>query len=140
MDSPLILSFSEFINPATALVVDTILFTVPTGAEYEVMEVIECHTVAGTNGSDVTALITKMASGVALGSGTTITASTFNLKSTADVPVSKSAANGGLSSDPNVRRLRSGERLAVNFTGTMTALEGMNLTLVLKRLRSAEYR
>lgn len=140
MDSkaPLILQFTEFINPATALMVDGTLFTCPTGSEYEVVEVIESHTVAGSDGGAVTADVKKCTSGTAPSAGTSVLSSTFNLKSTANTPVAKNTASG-LAAQPT-RTLKSGERLCLDLTGTLTALAGFSLTIVLSRKRSATYR
>jgi hypothetical protein len=134
--TPLIISFSQGINPATALMVDFWLFQVPIGAEYEIVEATEEHTVAGTDGGAVTLdlKVTPAATVQAPASGTSVLSSTFNLKSTANTPVRKDKASG-LASTLAGRTLRSGDRLGVDLGGTLTALGGMRLTvsLVMRR-------
>lgn len=142
--TPLVLTFSQFINPATALQVDGWLFRVPEGAEYELVEVSEEHTVAGTDAGSVTLDLKKTASATvqAPASGTTLLRTTFNLKSTANTPVKKTAADttNGLVASRSVRTLKSGDRLGVDFTGTLTALAGMCLTVSLIMRRPPTYR
>ena len=133
------INFTQAIDPATALQVDAILFIVEDGASYEVMETNEAHTVAGSDGSAVTADLTRCAAGTAPGSGSTVLSSTFNLKSTANTPVSKVRGNG-LAAAQASRILSSGQMLCLNLTGTLTALAGMNLNVFLKQLRPGNAR
>lgn len=135
--APLV-TISQTINPATALMVDAVLFTVPTGAEYEVVEVLESHTVAGTDGSAVTLDLKKTSAGTAPASGTSVLSSTFDLKSTANTPVSKNTASGLAAMV--TRRLTSRQMLCLDFTGTLTALAGMSVTVVLRLVRAGTYR
>jgi hypothetical protein len=132
-------TFAQGINPATALMVDAILFVVPTGAEYEVVEAIEAHTVAGSDGSAVTCNLRKASAGTAPGSGTSVLASTFDLKSTANTPVAKNTGSG-LSTSETTRTLRSGQMLSMDLSGTLTALAGFSLTVVLALKRKGTYR
>lgn len=136
--SPLVLALSQTINPATALMVDGTFFTCPAGAEYEVVEVIESHSVAGSDGGAVTADLKKCDSGTAPASGTSVLSSTFDLKSTANTPVSKTTASG-LAAEA-VRILTAGQRLCLDLTGTLTALAGFNVTVVLRLRRAGNYR
>lgn len=138
--TPLILTFVQAINPATALMVDSWLFRCPEGFEYEVVEVNEEHTVAGTDGGAVTADLKKLISATvgAPSTGTSVLSSTFNLKSTANTPVKKTTASGLAAK--SVRTLRSGDRLGLDFTGTLTALGGMAVTVSLVMRRPGTYR
>jgi len=136
--TPLVITKSIDINPATALPVDHILFICPEGAEYEVVEVKEAHTVAGSDGGAVTGDIKKHSAGTAPDAGTSVLSSTFNLKSTANTPVSKNTASGLAAQ--SVRRLTGGQMLSQDFTGTLTALAGCCVTVVLKMLRPPIYR
>lgn len=136
--APRIVTFTQAINPATALMVDAGLFTVEAGAEYEVVEAIEAHTVAGSDGGAVTLDLKKAGSGTAPGAGTSVLSSTFNLKSTANTPVSKTRASGIAAQ--SVRRLVGGQTLFLDFTGTLTALAGMCVTVVLRQTRFGTYR
>ena len=99
---------------------------------YEVMEVVEVHRVAGAASS--TGDLKKCASGTAAASGTSVLASTFALDSTADTPVHKHVANGGLSTTAGVTSIARGDSLAVDVTGTVTAYEGV-FQVVLKPVR-----
>lgn len=134
MKTPLILTYTQSINPATALPVDTHLFTVPAGAEFEVVEVAEIHTVAGSDGSAVTLDVVKLSDGTAPGSGTSVLSTTFNLKSTANTKVTMSKAKGTLASQA-ARTLSSGQTLALNYSGTLTASAGVAVTVSLRMLR-----
>lgn len=76
-------------------------------------------TVAGTDGSAVTAEVRKVPSGTAITSGTVLHSSTFNLKGTANtnqaLTVSTTAATV---------LLAAGDSLAIDFTGTLTSATG----------------
>lgn len=136
--TPLVITHTVSINPATALPVDSILFVCPTGAEYEVLSVAEAHTVAGSNGGAVTGDIKKHSAGTAPSAGTSVLGSTFNLKSTANTPVTKTTASG-IAAAPT-RYLTAGQMLSLDFTGTLTALEGCCITIALKLRRAPTYR
>jgi hypothetical protein len=125
-------------NAASA--VDTIVFVCESGAEYEVLEVIESHTVAGSDGGTVSADLKRAASGTAPGSGTSMLASVFNMKSTANTPVTKSLTLGTLATAQSSRRLTAGQALTIDFSGTLTALAGVCFTIVLKPLRRSNAR
>lgn len=77
-------------------------------------------TVAGTDGSAVTAVIRKVPSGTAIGSGTALMSNTFDLKGTANTNQS-----GTLSTTAGVLDLAAGDSLAVDFTGTLTSATGV---------------
>ena len=57
--------------------------------------------------------------------------STFNLKATVATRQVRSLSAGTLATD---RIIYAGQRLAINFAGTMTAVAGVNITVVLNRL------
>lgn len=141
MSKNLVLTFAQAIDPATALQVDAPLFTAPLGSEWELVEAIETHTVAGSDGGSVTLDIKKVSPGTAPGSGTSMLASssTFNLKSTANTPVHK-VRGSGLAATQALRTLRSGQSLCLDFTGTLTALAGMSVTILLRNMRPANNR
>lgn len=77
-------------------------------------------TVAGTDGSAVTAVIKKAASATAITSGTALHASTYNLKGTADtiqaLTLSTTAADLGIP---------AGTAIGIDFTGTLTSATGV---------------
>jgi hypothetical protein len=103
---------------------------------YEVIAAREVHETAGTDGSAVTLDIKKVTGTTAGASGTTVLASTFDLKSTAKTVVTKNGASG-LTATLADRRLAAGDRLYLDFTGTLTALVGGMVTIYLKRLQTA---
>lgn len=102
--------------------------------DYELVGVTEVHDVAGSDGGAVTLDIVKCPSGTTVASGTSMLASTFDLKSTADTPVKKTVANGGISQTQSTRIITDGQAVALNFTGTLTALVGVAVTIWLKPL------
>lgn len=117
---------------ANAQVVDSFVFAGP--GEWEVVGVSEVHDVAGTDVGAVTLNVRKCASGTTVASGTSVLASTFDLKSTADTPVRKTVANGGISGTQSTRTLSDGDSLAIDITGTTTAVAGVAVTIWLKPL------
>ena len=101
----------------------------------EVLIASEVHAVAGTSGSAVTLDIEKLTGTTALGSGSSILATAFDLKSTAYTPVQK---QGTLLS--TARQLVQGNRLALKTSGTLTSLQGVQVTLYIKPLGRGDYR
>lgn len=77
-------------------------------------------TVAGTDGSAVTAVVGKVASGTAIGSGTALHTGSINLKGTADTNQSLT-----LSTTPATLELATGDALYIDFTGTLTSATGV---------------
>ncbi len=98
---------------------------------YRVVEVRESHGTKGTDTGAVTLDVKKATGTTAIASGTTVLASTFDLKGTINTVVTKSIDNGGLVSTP-VGYLAAGDRLGLDITGTTTALAGVALTVVLE--------
>jgi hypothetical protein len=76
-------------------------------------------TVAGSDGGAVTLNIRKCAAGTAPASGTSVLASTVDLKSTAATPVAAT-----LSSTSSVLLFEAGDSVSFDYTGTLTALVG----------------
>ena len=130
MHAPVVLTFAF---PENASVVDSVLFVADD--DYEVVDVAESHITKGSDGGAVTLDLKKAASGTAVTSGTSVLASTFDLKSDNNTPVRKTVANGGVHQTKLTRTITKGQQLGVDFTGTVTAVAGMALTLVLKRVR-----
>lgn len=75
--------------------------------------------VAGSDGSAVTAVVRKVASGTALTSGTALHSGSFNLKGTA--ATNQTLTLSTTASDLNIP---AGTRLALDVTGTTTAATG----------------
>lgn len=127
------------VHLGNAELVDRALLTVEAGAMYEVSEVIETHTVLGTDGGDVTVDVKKCTGTQAPSAGTSVLSSTFNLKSTINTPVSK-VRGQGLATSLVTRTVKAGERLCLDFTGTQTAVEGVAVQIVLVPLRKSTSR
>lgn len=101
---------------------------------YEVMEIVEEHEAAGTDASAVTLNIERLSGVEALGAGDTIAVTAFNLKSTARTPVTKKT------SELQNRKLVPGDRLALEVAGTLTAVNDVQVTILLKPLGKGDYR
>ena len=124
--SPTIVTVSFGANGAIA---DCPAFICPEGAEYELVEAIENHRVAGSNSGTVSLDIVHCDSGEAIAAGVTALATVFNLKATADTPLTRSTASG-LSTTRSARVLQPGDRHDLDFQGTLTDLAGVCVTLV----------
>lgn len=125
--APRVITFSAGPNAALLTAPDVGLFTAD--ADYEIVSATERHETLGTDGSAVSADIVKAASGTALASGTTLLASVFNLKATVNTTQARSLSAGTLAAD---RMLYEGQCLGINFAGTMTAVTGVCITVVLQ--------
>lgn len=116
----------EFINKTlvyNSSSVDTPFFVA--SRSYIVKAIIWRVEVAGTDGSAVTAVVKKAASGTAITSGTALHSSTANLKGTA-------ATNQTLTLSTTATDLQipAGTCIGVDFTGTLTTATGC-VTVVL---------
>lgn len=110
-----------------------VIVTAP--AAFEVVSVTEVHSTAGTDAGTVTLDVEKLTGTTAPGSGTSILASTFNLKSTANTPVTKEGNT--LASD---HKFAEGNRLAVKTSGTLTALQGVCVTIFCRWWGRGQYK
>lgn len=128
--APKYLTFAAGPNAALLTLPDVGLFTAD--ADYEIAAAYERHETLGTDGSPVTADVVKAASGTAIGSGASLLASAFNLKATINTTQSRTDSAGTLASD---RILYAGQCLGINFAGTMTAVSGVSITVVLVPMR-----
>lgn len=98
---------------------------------YKVIEVHEIHETAGSDGGAVTLDITKDSGTNAPAAGVSIFDSgTFNLKGTANTVQSKRASNGIAGC------LVRGQRLGLKDAGTLTAVAGLQVTVVLKAVET----
>jgi hypothetical protein len=121
--------------PTNGSLADVVCFIAD--ADYELMRVDEVHGVLGTDGGAVTLDVEKLTGTQAVGGGVTMLGSTFNMKATINTVVSRKASltsTTGLTATKTNRLLKSGDRVALNFTGVLTALAGLSVTLYLKRL------
>lgn len=121
------LTFSAGPNAALLTLPDVGLFTAD--AAYQIVAAYERHETLGTDGSAVTADVVKAASGTAMASGTSLLASTFNLKATVNTTQERKASAGTLASDPFIA---AGQCVGIKFGGTMTAVTGVSITVVLQ--------
>ena len=122
-----VVTFNYGIN---AEAVDTNIFIA--GTSYEVVKVQAVPTVAGTDVGAVTADVMKCTGTQAPSAGATVCASAdgINLKGTINTVQDKS-----LAATVANRKLAAGDRLAVNFTGVLTAAVGL-IQVNLKRLKT----
>ena len=127
--APIVLTFSAGPNAALLTLPDVALFVAD--CDCEIVSATEVHEVLGTDGGAVSADIVKASDGTALSGGTSLLASTFNLKGTINTVQSRKVAPGTLATD---RTIRAGQRVGINFVGTMTAVAGVNITVILRRL------
>ena len=91
---------------------------------YEVLGAFEVHAVAGNDAAAVTLNITKDTSGVVPGAGVNVLSSTFDMKATANT-----VQTLGPSTTPSAISIVAGDRLSLNFTGTLTTLSGVVVEL-----------
>ena len=89
----------------------------------------EVHATAGSDGSAVTLQVERLQGTEALGSGDSLLSSTFNLKGTADT-----VQDGTLISDGQLLILSKGDRLALVDTGTLTAVNDLVISIILKQI------
>lgn len=124
--APVRLTFSAGPNAALLTAPNVGLFTAD--GDYEIVYAAERHETLGTDGSAVTVDVVKAASGTAMSGGTSLLASTFNLKATINTTQERKVSAGTLASD---RVLRAGQCLGLKFSGTMTAVTGVSVTVLL---------
>lgn len=97
----------------------------------QVVAVREIHSTAGTNGSAVTMQLTKETTTGAPGAGTALLTNNsdagFNLKGTANT-----VQTGTLTATLASKKLAAGDRLSIKFTGTLTTLAGVVVTVTLR--------
>lgn len=108
----------HFSFPYDAASVDRSFVVVPRACK--VVKIYANVTVQGSDGGAVTAVAKKAPSGTAIGSGTALQSDTFNLKGTLNTN-----QTGTLSSTPADLALAAGDKVGVDFTGTMTAAVGV---------------
>jgi hypothetical protein len=98
--------------------------------DYTIESIAESHITADTDAGTVSIDVKKASGTTAIASGTSVLGSVFNAKSTANTPVSKTKANGGLVSTASTNILEAGSRLGLDFTG-ITDYAGGTVTIVL---------
>lgn len=93
--------------------------------KYVVQAISGAPTVAGSDGSAVTAVIAKASGTTAITAGTALHTGTYNLKGTANTVQSLT-----MSTTSGVTSIAAGDRIGIDFTGTLTAAVGV-VTVVL---------
>lgn len=91
---------------------------------FKVVGISEVHTTAGSDGGAVTLQVRKCTGTQAPASGVALLASTINLKGTA-----QTVQAGTLTSTAEDLVLAAGDRLALDYTGTITSLAGVQVTV-----------
>jgi hypothetical protein len=81
----------------------------------------------------------KVADGTIIASGTSVLVTTFDLKATVATWQKRTISNGGISQTPSTRIVNAGQTLGINFSGTMTAVAGVNIVVVLQYLREPSW-
>jgi len=109
-----------------ASLIDTSFFIA--NQAYQVMAIYEVHAVACAVAS-TTAVVKKVLSGSTIANGTSLMTSTFALDGTAETQQTAT-----LSTNLATLTLAAGDRLAVDFTGTLTTLSGVVIQVMLKPL------
>lgn len=100
---------------------------------YQVVAISEVHATAGNDAGAVTLQVTKDTSTNAPGAGTDLLTNNsnagFDLKGTANT-----VQTGTLTATTTALQLAAGDRLSVDFAGTLTTLAGVVVTVSLKRI------
>lgn len=96
---------------------------------YLLLKVTERHETAGSDAGAVTAMLKKVPSGTAPGSGTDMLTAGMSLKTTANTNQS-----GTVSKDITAIRMVAGDSLAFILTGTPTALVGVTIAVLLRAI------
>jgi len=122
--------FTATFNLASSLA-DQAFFVAPYACQ--VTAVSEVHSTAGTDTNPVNVQVVKDTGTTAPGGGTDLLTNNsnagFNLKGT-DNTVQTGTLTGTVAS----LRLAAGDRLSVDFAGTLTALAGVVVTVALKKI------
>lgn len=99
----------------------------------QVIAITEVHSTAGTNGGAVNVQVVKDTGTNAPGAGTDLLTNNsnagFNLKGTANT-----VQTGTLNATVSNLQLAAGDRLSVDFAGTLTTLAGVVVTVTLKEI------
>lgn len=111
--------------PLNAGCVDQCVFIVP--YVMTITGITEVHATAGNDASAVTLNLTKDISGVLPGQGSTIMSGTFDMKGTANTDQTATMATA--TNNSGLLTFAAGDRIGANFTGTITTLAGVTVTL-----------
>lgn len=100
---------------------------------YEVILVTERHETAGSDGGTVTVTLEKLPSGTASTSGVDIITSGIDLKATANTNQTGIISQARTNSVYD-RRLAKGDSLSIYATGTLTAVVGVSMSVLLRAI------
>jgi hypothetical protein len=87
------------------------------------------HSTAGSDGGAVTVQVVKMTGVQAPGDGAAMLATPFDAKGTA-----LTVQSGALTGTSANLQLNAGDRLGLDYTGTLTALAGVQVTIVYEKV------
>lgn len=105
---------------------------------YEIVEARECHTVLGTDAGAVTLTVEKLTGTQAPAGGVNmLKTTTFNMKATINTVVRVTKSGLGVLSvaQDAATRVAPGDRICCTFTGVLTALAGVGLSVILRPIR-----
>lgn len=106
-------------------------------AYYVLEQVSEIHETLGTDGSAVTLDIVKATGTGTAAGGTSVLSSTFNLKATINTVVRKTRSSGlVVTNNAAGLRLAPGDRFCAKFSGTLTSVTGVCVTMILHPYRT----
>ena len=101
---------------------------------YQIVGIRQVHSVAGSDGGAVNLQVTKDTGTAAPGAGTDLLTNNsnagFNLKGTANT-----VQAGALTATAAALKLAPGDRLSVDFAGTLTAVAGVVVTVELRPIK-----
>lgn len=117
--------------PANAALADGAMYTARRAVR--VIRIDEVHATTGTDTGAVTLDVKKQTGTQDPTQGVSVLSSTFNLKATANTVVSKTAG-AGLTVTAADRELAAGNRLSFDFTGVLTAVAGLQVTMTIQMI------
>lgn len=94
----------------------------------EVVQIQQSHTQAGTDAGAVTVTVEKLTGTQALDAGAVLLTSAFSLKATVNTVLT-----GSLTTTRADLQLKKGDRLALRDTGVMTDVQGVTVTVWLRK-------
>jgi len=118
-------AFRDTINlpiPLNADNIDQCIFIAPYAMR--ITAIREIHATAGSDAGAVTLNLTKDASGVVPGAGSSLMSGTLDMKGTA-----ATLQTATLTADKSILTLAAGDRIGANFVGVITALAGVVVTI-----------
>lgn len=131
LQAPVTVCYND--TAAAGLQVDGYIFV--SDDYYEIIEMREVHDVVG--GSSAAVVIRRCASGTTIGSGDAVGATAFDLTATADTPQRRAVSADTMSATKDFRMLSPGQSLGADYSGTLTGLLGVAITITLRRTRAA---